>query len=41
MVDVMKYFGMRPAEFRPEWNALSDEDKTQLKNGIGDGTLTY
>lgn len=27
--------------FTEEWKALSDTDKEQLKQGIGDGTLTY
>lgn len=27
--------------FGREWKALSDESKTQLKQGIGTGTLTY
>lgn len=41
MVDVMKYFDLKPGEFRKEWAALSDSDKEDLKRGIGDGTLTY
>jgi hypothetical protein len=41
MVDVMKFFGMRPAEFRPQWNALSEQDKKDLKQGIGDESHTY
>ncbi len=27
--------------FTEEWKALSDTDKEQLKQGIGDGTLNY
>lgn len=27
--------------FTEEWKALTDEDKAQIKQGIGDGTLTY
>lgn len=41
MGEVMKWFGMRPAEFRKEWAELTDQDKTDLKTGIGNGTLTY
>lgn len=41
MVDVMKFFDMKPAEFRGEWAALSATDKEQFKAGIGDGSLTY
>lgn len=29
------------AQFRKDWDALSETDKAQLKAGIGDGTLTY
>jgi hypothetical protein len=39
------YFGIRPgdalADFAKEIQALSDEDKVQLADGIEDGTLTY
>lgn len=27
--------------FTEEWKALSDLDKEQIKNGLGDGTLNY
>ncbi|MBP8211440.1 MAG: hypothetical protein KAY11_17875 [Ilumatobacteraceae bacterium] len=41
----VKFFGKLPgqslAEFAKEWNELSDESKTQLANGINDGSLTY
>jgi hypothetical protein len=41
MVDVMKFFELRPAEFRPLWAALTERDKEQLRAGIADGSLTY
>lgn len=41
MVAVMKFFGATPAAFRLEWNQLAEDDKTALKRGIGDGSLTY
>ena len=50
MVAVMKFFGMKPAEFKAEWAKLTDADKAVLKAGIGDydemtgiasGPLTY
>jgi hypothetical protein len=52
IMDVMKFMGKRDANaetgepggikgFQNEWKALSDEDKEQLKQGVGDGTLTY
>lgn len=40
--EVRAYFDIATAaEFTKEWRALSDADKTDLKTGIGDGTLTY
>lgn len=35
------FFGMTSKEMMKEWKALSDTDKEQIKQGIGDGTLTY
>lgn len=29
------------AIFRKDWAGLSDKDKTQLREGIGNSTLTY
>ncbi len=33
--------GMSLQTFRNEWQALTDQDKTDLKTGVGNGTLTY
>jgi hypothetical protein len=41
MIDVMKYFELKPAEFKAQWAQLTATDKTQLKEGIGSGSLTY
>lgn len=41
MIDVMKYFEMKPAEFKAQWDQLTDTGKAQLKEGIGNGSLTY
>lgn len=41
MVDVMKYFEMKPAEFRAQWTKLSENDRTVLREGIGNGSFTY
>lgn len=42
MLEVMKYFGYEnAASFRKDWALLTPEDKTQLKTGIENGTLTY
>ncbi len=49
MAHVMKYFGIPIAQFRKEWAELSDVDKKQLKDGVGElgdngvpsGSLTY
>jgi hypothetical protein len=39
--DVMAFFGMSAKEFMVEWKLCSDKDKSDLKDGIGNGTLTY
>lgn len=41
MVSVMKFFDIKTAVFRAEWNQLTQLDKDQLKAGIATGTLTY
>ena len=38
MVDVMKYFEMKPQEFRAEWAKLTPQDKEDLKTGVETGT---
>lgn len=42
--DVMDYFkveGDTLKSLRDEWVALSDEDKRQIRAGIGNGSYTY
>lgn len=41
LADVRKYFDMDPAEFRKEWLELSAEDKAAIRQGLGDGSMTY
>lgn len=41
MLDVMRFFDMKPAAFKAEWSKMTDKDKIQLKVGIGNGSLTY
>lgn len=41
MAAVMKFFEMRPADFRREWAELTPQDKEQLKAGVANGSLTY
>lgn len=41
VADYFKLPGETLKDFRAQWDALSDQDKTDLKNGLGDGTLTY
>lgn len=44
MAEVFKFFaqnGYTMEKFRNDWRALTDQDKTDLRNGIGNGTLTY
>jgi hypothetical protein len=39
--EVREYFGLTMPEFRKQWTELDSESKTQLRDGIGNGTLTY
>jgi hypothetical protein len=40
--EIRKYFGIdNVAQFRKEWSDLSESDKTDIKSGLTDGTLTY
>jgi hypothetical protein len=46
LTQVHKYFqgedkDYNLAKFRAQWAELSNDDKTQLREGIGNGTLTY
>ncbi len=41
MSAVMKFFNMKPSEFRKEWERLTEIDKEHLRSGVADGTLTY
>ncbi|QFG14288.1 hypothetical protein PBI_TOURACH_50 [Mycobacterium phage Tourach] len=42
MKKIMEFFGFTSAgKFMPEWKALTDQDREQLKAGIEDGSLTY
>jgi hypothetical protein len=40
--DVKDFFGYsNTTVFAADWKRLSDKDKDDLRNGIGDGTFTY
>ncbi len=41
--DVREFFGMTVGQFRDEWTkqGLTDKDKAEIRQGIGDGTMTY
>lgn len=39
--DYFKQEGENLTDFGKEWRDLSDKDKTDLKVGIGNGSLTY
>jgi hypothetical protein len=45
MADVFKFFAdgtdYKMSEFRNDWKELTDQDKADLKAGIGNGSLTY
>lgn len=38
---IRDYFGMTSAEMIKEWKGLSEEEKTQIREGIINGTETY
>lgn len=40
---VREFFGMDVPTFRKEWTqqGLTDADKRAIRQGIGDGTMTY
>lgn len=41
--EVQQFFGMTIKSFKEEWTngGLTDTDKSQIRDGIGNGTLTY
>lgn len=41
LLETMKYFGMTSNEFRKEWQFLTEQDKAEIREGIGNGTETY
>jgi len=44
LAEVYKFFaapGYNMAQFRAEWAELTDKDKADLKNGIGNRTYNY
>ena len=40
---VREFFGMTVGQFRDEWTkqGLTDQDKREIREGIGNGTMTY
>ena len=41
IADFFRKEGETLSQFAAEWKALPEEDKAQLREGIGNGTLTY
>lgn len=40
--DIRKFFGYENlAQFRKDWSELTDADKTQIRTGLENGSLTY
>jgi hypothetical protein len=39
--DIMAFFGMSPKEMSREWKEMTDLDKADIKEGLGNGTLWY
>ena len=40
---VREFFGMNVGQFREEWTkqGLTDAEKTQIRKGLADGTMSY
>lgn len=38
---VMAFFGMTSQEMSREWKRLDARDKVEIRNGLGDRSLTY
>lgn len=41
LVEIRNYFGLTAKELMAQWKLLTDQDKEDLKVGIGSGSLTY
>jgi hypothetical protein len=42
VLKVKEFFGFESmAQFRKEWQELTEDDKLQLREGLRNGTLTY
>lgn len=40
--EIKEFFGYtKLADFSADWKQLTDKDKADIRNGIGDGTFTY
>lgn len=41
VADYFKQSGETLKDFRDQWERLTDQDKADLKQGLGDGSLSY
>lgn len=41
LAEVRDYFGLSAKQMMSDWRKLTEDDKRQLRAGLGDGTLTY
>lgn len=42
MLEIKNWFGYKTIkDFRADWEALTDQDKAQIKAGLSDGTFNY
>lgn len=41
IADYFRMEGQTLTDFSKEWKALPEEDKNQLREGLGNGSLTY
>lgn len=39
--EVRDYFGINGKDMIAQWRNLTDDDKRQLREGLGNGTFTY
>lgn len=39
--EIMSYFGMSASEFMKAWKLMTDQDKTDIKSGLANGSYTY
>lgn len=42
LIEVRKFFDFEDMkQFRQEWTALTEDDRAQIREGLGNGSYTY